>query len=429
MRKYIITIIICFITIFCSSCSCNGETDYNFEINEYTGVKITSVTYIRRDDSVDFKKIDLVKNQYLKKSCTVDEFENEGEKVGKYEFQTNYYESDEKTFVDGIYSAGLLNLEDEYKNNITVHTYYDWYLTIEFEDGTKKQSKGMGASPDDIFNKCSTFFYDICREEVIGQLPDGYLVPQPLRCSLEGYSDNMLGSSVISSFESRMLNYLWNYNNSINNNAYEINKKYIPGPTLLNDADYKITFYDSYYKKFSRFILKSYDYNKGLTNEKVVCDVGYFEEYTIDLERDKIYIYTVDYEKNNFYSVTFNTISDEILNGYMYDYTKDKNMSISFKNDKFYLYLSEVGKSYELITGTYELKDVELIDEHTGEMSKQRLLYCYVEGDYNTYFCMKMTIDSLAYMKEKSTYSLDMVNEDYFELYPFYCSVYDVIKK
>ena len=113
----------------------------------------------------------------------------------------------------------------------------------------------------------------------------------------------------------------------------------------------------------------------------------------------------------------------------MYDYAKNKNMSISFKNDKFYLYLSEVGKSYELITGTYELKDVELIDEHTGEMSKQRLLYCYVEGDYNTYFCMKMTIDSLAYMKEKSTYSLDMVNEDYFELYPFYCSVYDVIKK
>ena len=424
-----------YLILFSCSCSCSytcrGVTDYDFKIKEYNGVKITSVTYMKRDTRfVYFKKIDLMNNQYCKKSLTEAEYLNNGWDAGQYEFQHEFTEEDEKDFVDGIYSAGLLNMKDEYVNSYPDFDYYDWYIIIDYEDDTTKQTRGMSLQPNDLFNKCSTFFYDICHEEVIGELPRGYIKPNSLSLECIVNDVEIYAYSERVSIPRQYVNYEWNNSSLINNDIYEINKTCFIGPAILKYAKYQLEIKDIYYKKFSKLILKSYDYNEDLTNEKLICEKGYVEKFVVDLEPNKIYLCSVYYDDGNYYELTFNTLCGEMFYGYSYDYSSDKkNICIAFEEDKFNLYLSEKGGKTEIITGTYELKEEGIYNDPSGESRKHMKLYCYVDGDINKCIFFGFGLSHINYIKEKSTYHIEELNNINPNLHFISRSVDNYIKK
>ena len=63
------------------------------------------------------------------------------------------------------------------------------------------------------------------------------------------------------------------------------------------------------YERFSECIVKSYDYNEELTNEKTVYDGGWFTQKAIKLELNKIYLITLKFDNGDYANWTFNTKS------------------------------------------------------------------------------------------------------------------------
>ena len=133
---------------------------------------ITKITY----ETVDFMGgrtrtfvLDFVHNEYQKRDYIPgDETSNRLLFVVK-----TFTEEEEKTFINGIANCGLLSIKSEYKRT-NVLDGGGWSFLVEYKDGKSFSSKGENNGPYKVFDKCSTYYYDLCGEQVMGMLPSGY---------------------------------------------------------------------------------------------------------------------------------------------------------------------------------------------------------------------------------------------------------------
>ena len=317
-------------------------------IKEYTGKEIVKLTFKDIDYNGGYtinRVLDFVNNRYLANGFLPgDEDEQD------LELKRMFTDEEEKEFIDGCYSNGLFNLRKNYKG-FGIVDGGGWYLIIEYADGSTKKSAGVNSSPTRIFNKCSIYFYDLCGEEVIGMLPDYYYSPPGVSISFS-YEYGVYGKGSDNSLARvSMANYKWNKFASTNNNIYLLNKDTSSKSEFLANNDYKLVLYTANYdckEKFTNVIVKNYDYNENLTNEKEVYKGKWFKQIEIDLELDKIYKYTLEFKDGDFVEYTFSTksLDSKILYGeYHYNIYQEGKSILKISDD-----------------GTYELFKFEYFD-------------------------------------------------------------------
>ncbi len=100
---------------------------------------------------------------------------------------------------------------------------------------------------------------------------------------------------------------------SIRKDLYLINEENKKNNKFIHDIEYKLILYTGNYdynKKFNRIVLKEYDYNSDLTNEKTVFIGSFFEikkQIELDIKLNKIYTYELFYKDGNYIQYTFST--------------------------------------------------------------------------------------------------------------------------
>ncbi len=292
MKKIYILIMISLISILCG---CNS-------IKEYTGTKITKLTYKSIDymgGYTELYELDFIENKYSSISYLPTEVENH-----ELEIKSTFTDEEEKIFMDSCYTYGLFDIKDYYSES-GICDGGGWDLIIEYIDGTTKTSKGHNAGPYKVFNKCATVFYDLCGEVVMGNLPEFYVEPPNISYGFryeKAHHDSL-------AFFTRA-NYKWNKGEVSNKNIYSINELNKQYNEFEMDYNYKLILYTANYrcgKEFNKITVKEYDFNPELSNEKVIYTGKWFDQIELDIMLNKIYVYELSYEDGDYVQYTFST--------------------------------------------------------------------------------------------------------------------------
>ena len=308
MKKFrLITLLVVTVMLF-SHTACG--------VKEYNGKKITKLTY----QTVDYfggltteNIFDFNENAYLRASYfpSLDE-------DGTPEQVSSFTDEAEKNFINACYTSGLFGLKESYTTDDNVMDGGEWTLTIEYEDGTQKISKGINADPYRIFDKCSTAFYDLCGRRITGTLPRYYDSPPDVSHSFTYYQgDNRIiisgGMTVV-----QKANYKWHADEATDVDIFALNNAIRDKNKFKSSLTYEFTMHTSNYdyeKKFKKFTLKQYDFNEALTNEKTLHDGKWFKQIEFgSLEINKIYVYEMTYKNGDYVQYTFNTYYPETVN-------------------------------------------------------------------------------------------------------------------
>ena len=337
---------------------------------EYSGLNIVKLSFQTVDymgGSTVTKELDFIKNQYKKKNYSPFNDVEEDYKVLK-----EFSDEQEKIFINGIYNSGLLKINEYYKNE-NIDDGGGWTLVVEYEDGSIFKSRGSNDSPKRVFDKCSTYFYDLCGEEVMGSLPEFYYNPPGISYSFHYLTSNDSYGSDNSFTKVYKANYKWNKFNESNCDIYQLNSQNNDN-LFLKDNKYQVVFYTSNYhcdKKFNKFVLKSYDFNQELTNEKLVYTDNWFDQIELDLELDKIYVYELSYKNGDFIQYTFNTISrdQKVLFGkFRYSIYNVGGCSLfinqdnSFELKQFEYFDSSLNINSDSLIGNYQFEEINEIE-------------------------------------------------------------------
>jgi hypothetical protein len=164
----------------------------------------------------DIYELDFIDNKY----SYIGYLPEDG-KTPELNIKSTFTDDKEKVFMDYCYSYGLFDLKESYTALFPVMDGGGWYLIIEYEDGSTKTSKGSNAGPSDIFNKCSTVFYDLCGEPIVGRLPDYYVYPPNVSYSFRYQAGN---TNVNTNEIAKVVraNYKWNKFENLDNNIYSL---------------------------------------------------------------------------------------------------------------------------------------------------------------------------------------------------------------
>lgn len=307
MKKIMFSIFILLFGILlmgCENIEFGNEEDKN---KEYQGIEITKMTYITIDYNGGYTEkrvLDFLENKYYSAGFLPDE-------EVPLEVKKTFKDEEEKVLIDACYVNGLFDLEEKYEESGIIDGG-GWHLIIEFADGTTKISDGDNAGPSKIFNKCATYFYDLCGEVVMGILPEYYIYPPGISYGFEYSYDNHIVSN--NSF-SRVVraSYKWN-KNKIEKDLYLLNENNKDKNEFITAYDYKLVLFTSNYnydKKFNKITVKKYDYNSELTSEEVIYSGKWFKQIDLDLEFNKIYVYELSYDNGDYVQYTFNTYVNE----------------------------------------------------------------------------------------------------------------------
>lgn len=297
--------------------SCEAD-DSSFEddgedreaVKEYDGVRITKLSYITVDYNGGYTReyvLDFDENKYY--SIGYLPADNEDPEL---QMKSTFTDDAEKAFIDTCYSNGLFGLKKEYKTTETIYDGSGWTLTVNYEDGTSQTSSGDNAGPSKIFNKCSTCFYDLCGEEVMGSLPQYYAYPPNISYAF-GFTKGNSSSSTNQTAKVVRADYDWN-GRKADVDVYLLCEEHKGKNKFEKGIDYELTLYTANYdygKKFNKFVVKQYDYNSELTNEKVVYSGKWIKQIDIELEMNKIYTYEMYYKDGNYVQYTFSTFCNE----------------------------------------------------------------------------------------------------------------------
>lgn len=279
-------------------------------INEYNGIPITNLTYKTIDYMGGYTRIyviDFINNEYLTTSYMPSE-----EPKPELLLKKTFTEEEEKIFIDECYTYGLFEIKTSYFQD-GIDDGVGWDLIIEFEDGNTKKSTGSNDGPGYVFSKCSTAFYDLCGEEVMGRLPDYYIYPPNVSYSFR-YTAGNTNVSTNGIAAVRRANYKWNKSESCDNNYYQINEEIKGKNQFSTDYAYELVLYTANYDCKEKFIIvkvKEYDYNSELTNEKELYKGIWFSQLEIELQLNKIYVYELKYLDGDYVQYTFNTFCNE----------------------------------------------------------------------------------------------------------------------
>lgn len=296
MKKIYILIMILLISILCG---CNS-------IKEYTGTKITKITYKSIDymgGYTELYELDFNENKYSSISYLPTEVENP-----ELEIKSTFTDEEEKEFMDLCYTYGLFNIKDYYSES-GICDGGGWDLSIEYIDGTKKISKGNNAGPYKVFNKCATVFYDLCGEGVVGIIPEYYIFPPNISYSfLFNVDTTRVNTNDIAVV--RRSNYKWNKKESLDNNYYQLNDEVKERNEFYSSYSYKLVLYTANYncsEKFNKITVKEYDFNPELSNEKVIYTGKWFDQIELDIKINKIYVYELSFKDGDYVQYTFAT--------------------------------------------------------------------------------------------------------------------------
>ncbi len=274
MKKTFILIIIIF-SVFLMACN-----------QEYSGKEISYMEYTRIDYNGGYRnqtKIDLNTNEVLVRGYLDEEVD--------YEVIHNFDETNEKEFINKIFQSGLFALKDEYKNTIPIIDGGGWNLIIQYTDGSTKISKGSNASPSKIFKEADYAFYNLYGDDFFGYLDSSYKNPPSIDIAIK-YQD---GNNNISDGSGlKVSNYTWNKRKVDNINNIDFakeNQKY----EYDSNIEYKFVLWTANYEyKFNKMIIKSYDINGY--DEKTIIECKWFKQKEFNLEYDRIYIITMEFD-------------------------------------------------------------------------------------------------------------------------------------
>ena len=346
---------------------------------EYDGQDIKSIEFSTTDYNggltVDHL-IDLETNEYKQRrynpfaSLLID-----------YETIREFTEEEEKVFINGIYNAGLLNIDEEYSEEGVIDGG-GWHLIIKYNDDSIFESNGSNASPTDVFNKCSVFFYDLCKKEIMGVLPEYYIYPPEVSFSIE-YEDENGNTALDNSFTKfTRVNYKWNNVVKELGSYYGINNLFKIHNTFKDDINYKLVLYTSNYhykEKFNNCEVREYNFDSDLTGEEIIYKGHWFEQIEVELKLDKIYVFRYSYKDGDYVEYTFSTY----VNGERYKLNIHDNYNLLTSQLKEYYKPGEVinfslGFRSGPKTGVYvDGKELEIIKD-TGSTH-----YSFIMPDHN----------------------------------------------
>lgn len=365
MKKALLIILLIPLFIFFTSCDFDLVSD-DKEIRDDI-VKLSYRTIDYNGGIVNSYLLDFKTNEY-KKNCFSQSNDWEPDLI----LVKTFTDDEEKDFIKGICKCGLLNIKEEYKKT-GILDGGGWALTIEFEDGSTFKSHGSNDGPTKVFNSCSTYFYDLCGQAIIGNLPKHYVDPANIDYSFEYYTDVNHIHSTNALTRARMGDYKWNKNESLDNDYYELNLETMSHNSFDANYTYKMTFstynYD-YDKRFNKFELLKYDFNYALSNEEEVYSNAWFTQIELDIELNKVYVYRLTYDDGNFVEYTFNTA--------LSDYDPTDNIPISYDEQNYYDEL--IGREVFYVYNNYYelfLKRRDLIDKFNEKFFERKSLIIF----------------------------------------------------
>ena len=277
---------------------------------EYSGKKIANLTFQTHGYLGGYTKEDILN---LKEN-TFSRIGYELSEAPETKLTSTFTEEEEKLFLDLCYTNGLFNIKDKYEDP-NVLDGGEWTLTIEYDDGTKKISRGINDGPYKIFNKCSTAFYDLCGVAVVGTLPAYYADPPNVSWSFDYNYDNTYASTNMLA-EPQRANYKWNKSQEEDADIFAINEAVKDKNKFEEQYDYKLVLFTANYryeKKFKSLTVKEYDYNENLTNEKNLFEGKWIKQIELDIELNKIYVYEMTYANGDYVQFTFSTYCPETV--------------------------------------------------------------------------------------------------------------------
>ena len=300
MKKLLI--IISFIFILFTSYGC---------ANNYNGKGISRIEYdLYFDDGSDLTSIecfavDFTLNEYLVLDDPYNYYSN-------WSCKNKFDEKQERYFINRCYQAGLFDIKEAYYVNYKDETTqkYLWVFRVYFEDGTSKLSHGRIIYPKRIFEKCQKYFYDICGEEVLST-PTILINSMPnINIDFKYIKDNntYYDQELTTIFRG---NYKWKLyydddtNYFVTNNINKVENKFISGINYKLIIDYDHYVYDT---KLNKILVKEYDFDYNLSNEKVLFEEKKFDIAEIDLTFNKIYIIELVLDNGYFVQYSFNTV-------------------------------------------------------------------------------------------------------------------------
>ena len=295
--KKIAIIILIVITFMSSSCSSNKREDIvkiTYQTVDYNGGYTTNAV-------LNFENNEYRRNAYLP--------ENTDFKEPELELIKTFSDEEEKEFIKGINDAGLLNIKEHYEKSGIIDGG-GWTLIIEFSDGTIFKSTGSNDSPQNVFNKCSTYFYDLCNEEVMGMLPQYYKDQPNVSYTLYVFEGEKRISATMGLPYIKKGNYKWNKRSSFDNNYYDMNNDQEENNSFFDSYSYKLrlsTYNYDFDDRFTNITIYEYDFNKELSNDKTIYTGKWFKQIELDIELNKIYVYRLEFKNGNYVEYTFNT--------------------------------------------------------------------------------------------------------------------------
>lgn len=296
MKKLLI-LLICISVCLLPSCN---------NIKEYKGEAISKITYVTIDYNGGYTQehvIDLDLNTYDYVSYYPD-----GKTV--FDAENDFDDEQEQIFLNACYSFGMFSLKESYSRD-GVDDGGRWEFTIEYADGSTKKSIGVNERPDAVFEKCSTYFFDLCQKDVLGCLPAFYSYPPNVSWSSSSKDDPEFRISVV-----ERADFKWNTASSEGNDIFEINEGVKSRNDLEPGAKYTFCLYTANYtykEKFQKITVKEYDYNRELTGEREVYSGKWFKQIEFEVTTDKIYTYELTYKNGDFVIYTFNTACGPLL--------------------------------------------------------------------------------------------------------------------
>ena len=301
MKKLLI-FFICLSCLFLS-CATNGNNKY---YGEYKGNTITKISFLtvnynggeRREHVLDFDENTYSYANYFR-----------GDEI-VFDEKNTFDDEQEKTFIDACNYFGLFKLKESYSKDGVVDGG-SWTLTIRYEDGSTKVSEGVNERPDRVFEKCSTYFYDICKTDVLGCTPREHYTPPSLSIGLSA-----VNTSVYECPRVQMADFKWNTTSSSGNDLFLLNEQTKDKNDFREGVTYILVLYTSNYssytnyKKFQKITVTEYDYNQELTGEREVLSSKWFKEIEFELKLNKIYVYELTFKNGDYVKYTFNTVCE-----------------------------------------------------------------------------------------------------------------------
>ena len=266
---------------------------------EYEGKNIDTISYItvnymggfKRETIVDLTNGSVKYREYLEEDKDTTDF------ILAYEFDITKVEE----FLNEAGKSGLFDLEDEYITN-DILDGGEWNISILFEDGSIKESKGINNYPD-IFKDSDYAFFKLYGDDLFNTIPNYYKNPPVIYYTIkftQGSTTTSNGSGLIP------IEYTWHGIEVVVDN---------PFVTVVNplnhsfdtSIEYKLVLWTANYNiKFTEMILTSY--NLDGTEKNVIDETNFFSQKEYTLELDRIYVITMTFENGtcNYYLSTEN---------------------------------------------------------------------------------------------------------------------------